>query len=101
MPKKKLSDNEIENTLLYEEIPSDTDSHAGGDGSDLEHHPDMNDGPTSTATQDILLQSSDEEYKSDDDVPLPVLRCGPPASECGHLPEPQITAPKWKRTYSI
>ncbi|KAL3265809.1 hypothetical protein HHI36_010007 [Cryptolaemus montrouzieri] len=79
MPKKKLSDSVIENILLYEEIPSDTDSHAGVDGSDVKDHPDIDDGPTSTATQDILLQASDEEYESDDDVPLSVLRCGPPA----------------------
>lgn len=44
MSKKKLSDRDIEAALTYEEIPSDTDSYAGGDSSDTEDQSEIEKG---------------------------------------------------------
>ena len=75
MPKNKLSDRDIENELLFEEIPSDTDSCAGGDGSDTENLFEIEEGPHDS--QEITLGESflpsHEEFDSDDEISLAQL----------------------------
>lgn len=104
MPKKKLSDRDIENELLFEEIPSDTDSCAGGDGSDTEDLLEIEEGPNDS--QEITLGESflpsDEEFDSDDEIPLAQLvQNRQPAAVAVTPSVPAIRPPKWKRAYTI
>lgn len=76
MKRTGLSTQEIENALSeYIDIPSDDDSYAGGDGSDVEDELIVK-GPNTT-TREILLGEDFEvtnlpnsEFESEDDTPL-------------------------------
>lgn len=84
MKRSGLSTQEIENALSeYVDIPSDDDSYAGGDGSDVEDDLIV-EGP-STTTREILLGKDFEstnlpnsEFESEDDTPLASLSSSRP-----------------------
>lgn len=115
MKKTGLSTQEIENALSeYVDIPSDDDSYAGGDGSDVEDELIV-EGP-STTSQEILLGEDFEgtnqpnsEFEPEDDTPLARLSSSRPLpSTSAPAPQPgpstaraDIQVPKWKKSYSI
>lgn len=109
MYRKRLIDREIENAL-NEDIPSDNDSFAGGgDESETEVLPEMDE--DEGAPPELLLgtsnsfELSDEEFDPEDEVPLASLRAGMRTfSPVPDLPSPAplpSRPPKWKRSYTI
>ncbi|XP_036323860.1 piggyBac transposable element-derived protein 2-like [Rhagoletis pomonella] len=103
MAKKNLSDKEIENLLMYEEIPSDTDSFAGGDGSDRDQSKieEIPQGEQQLLLGEDLFRS-DEEFDSEDEVPLSqLLGRIQPATQAVPLLAQTVRPPKWKKAYTI
>lgn len=96
MAKNKLSDREIE-AFLFEDIPSDIDSCAGGDLSDPG---DQWEEESPLLDQNLLR--SDDEFDSADEIPLAqLLGSNKPANQVAPLPMHSLQPPKWKKAYTI